>query len=143
MTNNEPTNKLHLGIYGVLKNNGNILLVKKIRGPYTGLYDLPGGKMEHGEQITEGLKREFIEETGVIVSKSELLCALVHNETFTYEGELISMHQVGIIHTVKDFDDSNIIEDMHEEDSAGAIWIPIEECTRDKLSPFAYKAINL
>lgn len=39
---------VHFGIYGIAlnKNRDKILLVKKTRGPYTGLYDLPGGTPE-------------------------------------------------------------------------------------------------
>jgi 8-oxo-dGTP diphosphatase len=39
----------HVGVYGVLVKNESLLLVRKSRGPYIGLFDLPGGKIEHGE----------------------------------------------------------------------------------------------
>lgn len=36
----------HLGVYGVLMKNNQILLIKKSRGPHKGKWDLPGGTIE-------------------------------------------------------------------------------------------------
>lgn len=35
--------KIYIGVYGIILNEGKILLIKKARGPYKGMYDLPGG----------------------------------------------------------------------------------------------------
>ena len=69
MLNNPNITKTHFGIYGILKQNGKILLIKKVRGPYKGLYDLPGGSPETGETKEETLKRELMEETSLKVKK--------------------------------------------------------------------------
>ena len=63
--------KTHFGVYGSIIKNGKILLIKKARGPYTGLYDLPGGGQEKGESYLETLTREIMEETGCEVIKAE------------------------------------------------------------------------
>ncbi len=135
-------NKLHLGVYAAIVKNDALLVIKKARGPYTGLLDLPGGRMEHGEAIHEALAREVLEETGVIAIKSELMEALTHQVEYDYEGERINMHQVGIIHHVTDFDDSNLIEDMHDQDSNGAVWISLKDCDLETLSPFAQQVVT-
>lgn len=36
----------HLGVYGLIIKNDNILLIKKYGGPYDGKLDLPGGAIE-------------------------------------------------------------------------------------------------
>ena len=53
----------HKGVYAIIKKNNQILVIRKARGPYTGLYDLPGGTPEDSETPEETLKREIKEET--------------------------------------------------------------------------------
>ena len=55
---------------GVISKGDKVLLVR--RNPndaFGGLYEIPGGKMEKGEGITEALVREIKEETGLRVIK--------------------------------------------------------------------------
>lgn len=43
------------------------LLLKRTKDPYAGLWAMPGGKIELGEQIEEAILREVYEETGLKV----------------------------------------------------------------------------
>ena len=43
---------------------GRVLLVRQIGGPYAGAWLLPGGGVDAGESLEEGLRREMREETG-------------------------------------------------------------------------------
>lgn len=43
---------------------GRVLLVKQTGGPYAGAWLLPGGGVDDGESVEEGLRREMREETG-------------------------------------------------------------------------------
>lgn len=55
----------HLGIYAVTRDDPRgLLVVRKTRGPYCGLHDLPGGSLHDGESLTQALQREVREETG-------------------------------------------------------------------------------
>ena len=53
-------------VYALLKYKENIVVILKKRWPFTGMYDLPGGKIEHWENHISALKRELEEETGYI-----------------------------------------------------------------------------
>lgn len=57
---------------GVLIEERALLLVKQ-RVSSTRNWSLPGGKLEHGETIEEGLTRELVEETGLSVTIEKLL----------------------------------------------------------------------
>lgn len=66
---------------GIVRNsNGDILL---INNPRRG-WEFPGGMIEEGENIPEGLAREITEETGVSVQVNELFC--VSSNTCSYPG---------------------------------------------------------
>ena len=137
------TEKTHLGIYGILIDSGKILLIKKSRGPYTGKLDLPGGKLEHGEDLKTALGRELQEETGVIVKDSKLVNNLTTRVTFQYEGEGIDMYHVGLIYRITWSDNEKLITDMDIEDSLGAEWVDIETIDLNNLSPFAKDVIKM
>ncbi len=58
--------------------NGKALLMRKD----SGLFDLPGGKVESGEDLFAALKREVKEETGLKVKKVEFISSWVkHHPT--------------------------------------------------------------
>src|SRR5262249_44317514 len=45
--------------------DGRVLIVRRARPPAEGIYTLPGGVVEAGETLTEAVKREIMEETGL------------------------------------------------------------------------------
>jgi mutator protein MutT len=47
--------------------NGSILLVERGKEPLKGYWSLPGGIVETGETLEEGIRREVVEETGLDV----------------------------------------------------------------------------
>ncbi|NWJ44540.1 MAG: NUDIX hydrolase [Chloroflexi bacterium] len=61
---------------GVLAHQGGVLLVANDYGYPELMWSLPGGRLEPGEQHKEGLRREFLEETGLQVTVGELLYAV-------------------------------------------------------------------
>jgi ADP-ribose pyrophosphatase YjhB (NUDIX family) len=128
--------KTHLGVYGVLVHEGQILLIKKARGPYTGKLDLPGGKLEHGEDLQVALAREFLEETGVVVKSAALLTNLTARVRFESEGEEIEMYHVGLIYKITDYDLSGLDTGKRFEDSAGPVWLAVKDAKTGNLSPF-------
>lgn len=51
-----------------LVDGGRILLIRRARGDYPGLWGLPGGKIESGEHVSEAAAREIREECGIEAS---------------------------------------------------------------------------
>lgn len=52
----------------VIKREGALLLVQRGRPPSTGLWTIPGGRVEPGESDAAAVTREVFEETGLIVT---------------------------------------------------------------------------
>lgn len=134
--------KTHLGIYGVILNDNNILLIKKSRGPYKGKLDLPGGKLEHGEALLDGLAREIKEETGLIAKSFKLYDNYSIIVDFNDAEKEISMYHVGLLYVVTVASIDDIKETTDEEDSLGAAWHPIATLDSEQLSPFAKMAVK-
>src|SRR5579883_495749 len=65
-----------VGVGGVVINQGRALLVKRARQPALGEWTIPGGLLEVGETLVQGVERELREETGLIVRVVELIEAL-------------------------------------------------------------------
>lgn len=61
------------GVQGILERDGRVLLARRGREPRLGFWDLPGGFLHETESATDGLRREFLEETGLEVEPVQLL----------------------------------------------------------------------
>src|SRR2546429_9311860 len=58
---------------GFMVEAGRVLLVKGGHEPLAGEWSIPGGILELGETVREGVAREALEETGLTVEPLELL----------------------------------------------------------------------
>lgn len=56
-----------VGVGALIFRRGRILLVERGREPMRGYWSLPGGALEAGERLVDGVRREVLEETGLIV----------------------------------------------------------------------------
>ena len=54
-----------IGVGGVVFIGGRVVLVKRRHAPLAGQWSLPGGAIELGETLHEGLRRELSEEIGI------------------------------------------------------------------------------
>jgi len=128
------------GVYGVAKENEKILLVIQKSGPFTGLFDLPGGGIEFGEDPIRALHREFIEETGMdfrsmnqIDNFSSVTRAPAINGKPGYE-----FHQIGLIYSVEGLHDV-------EENQKSLLkydWVDTRTLRKDGVSAFVWAIIQ-
>lgn len=51
--------------------DGRVMLTRRARDPYAGMWDLPGGFLQEQEHPLDGLRRELLEETGLDVEPVE------------------------------------------------------------------------
>jgi 8-oxo-dGTP diphosphatase len=56
-----------LGVGALILRDGAILLVERGQQPLAGYWSLPGGILETGESLADGVRREVLEETGLVV----------------------------------------------------------------------------
>src|SRR6266851_4531172 len=62
-----------VGIGGVIIDQGRTLLIRRGGEPLRGEWSIPGGTLEIGESLEEGVARELLEETGIEVRVLELI----------------------------------------------------------------------
>ena len=132
--------RAHLGVYGIIKQNNQILLIKKARGPYTGLYDLPGGTPENNETPEETVTREIKEETNCdVISKTNKREHTVLFNQFTPASGLTGcMQHTGILFDITV--NGNPATTGDGLDSNGAEWVDIDTLSPANASPFTLLA---
>ena len=143
MSKENTTQYSYTGVYGIYIKDEAVLLIKKSRGPYEGMYDLPGGGIETGETIEECLKREFVEEVGCEIT-SQIFLSENEYTTENYRGKPFRHFGTYFIVSLS----SDKIKTVADgEDSLGAEFIDLNILDEIKISPIAKpmieKAINL
>lgn len=145
MTNLTNTTKEYTGVYGIHLNAHNqVLLILKARGPYKGMYDLPGGGIEAGETKEKALKREYEEEIGSSPVSSKFL----HEDSIVFpyisqaKGKVNFRHK-GYFYLVSLAHETKIKTSPDGFDSMGAIYINAKDIIEEKVivAPMARKAI--
>ena len=62
-----------VGVGALILRRNSILLVQRGREPLKGRWSIPGGAMETGERVSDGLRREVREETGLEITPGPLV----------------------------------------------------------------------
>jgi len=62
-----------IGVGAVIVEGGRALLVRRATEPLKGEWSVPGGMLELGEKLRDGVRREALEETGLEVEPGEVL----------------------------------------------------------------------
>jgi len=80
-----------LGVGAVIVDRGRVLLVRRGNEPMKGHWTLPGGLLELGERLMDGVVREVQEETGLLVECLELIELI---DRIHREGTRVQYHYV-------------------------------------------------
>src|ERR1700704_3569928 len=72
-TSREYPDRPVVGIGGVIIDQDRTLLIRRGNEPLLGEWSIPGGTLELGESLQEGVARELLEETGIEVRVLELI----------------------------------------------------------------------
>jgi ADP-ribose pyrophosphatase YjhB (NUDIX family) len=135
----------HLGGYGICLNNDKLLVISKGGGPYIGRYDLPGGTIEANESLISAVQREFLEETGITVEIVENVgvCDYLVPYEFISRGTT-HVHHVAVFYLVQVIGGTlaQYPEKFEDQDSLGALWVPVNEITVDNSSPLVLQTVE-
>ncbi len=110
----------------ILNEKGEVLLLREAAsykdGTNIGKYDVPGGRIDSNESLSDALYREVMEETGLAVQQSELLD--VH-DTFNEKGNE-TWHIVRLFYKVLCGGEEVILSKDHAE----YVWTSAEEAIK-------------
>jgi 8-oxo-dGTP diphosphatase len=133
----------HLGVYALINVQNQVALILKSRGPYTGSWDLPGGKIEFGESPLQALSREVQEEVGLRVLTATPLdipsiWVVFNNES----GEATELHHLGIIFTCEVSAPEKLRGTGDDQDVSESRWFSLAEARDLKLTPLAHTVLK-
>jgi mutator protein MutT len=112
-----------IGVGAVVVKDGSLLMVQRGEDPYAGLWSVPGGMLEHGEYLTDAVRREVLEETGIEVQVGELLGVLEF-----WRGP----HYVILDYVATTSSDE---EPKPGDDAAEVRWVPLDEVPSMECTP--------
>jgi 8-oxo-dGTP diphosphatase len=73
MTKRDYPERPIVGVGAVIVNGDRVLIVRRAKEPLKGQWSIPGGMLELGEKLREGLAREVREETALEVEVGDVL----------------------------------------------------------------------
>ncbi len=113
-----------VGVAAIVLRDGQVLLVQRGREPARGLWGLPGGMLELGETLAEGVRREVLEECGVEIEVGPLVGVFEPRQRDN-EG-LLRYHYV-----VLDYLAYYVSGELQAaDDAADACWVGLDELDR-------------
>jgi 8-oxo-dGTP diphosphatase len=92
---------------GIIKNNQQVLIIKRKEKEGLLMWQFPGGEIEESESILEAAQREVKEETNIDCIAEKLLCERLHPYTKRYMYYIICSYKNGIpLSTDKDIEEA-------------------------------------
>ncbi|MFB6294396.1 MAG: NUDIX domain-containing protein [Candidatus Nanohaloarchaea archaeon] len=106
-----------VAVDAIVEVDSRIVLVKRGQDPFRGMWALPGGHVEEGEQVRDTVRREAREETGLDVAIDEIL-GVYDEPGRDPRGPVISI--VYVCST-----EQEVLE--ADTDAADADWSPVDD----------------
>lgn len=126
--------KFRVSVYGILR-KGNAILCQ--RHPELTTYGLPGGGVEIGESIEKALVREFEEETGLVVTRENLVS--VTEDFFTCGGQ--DAHTILVTYTVNEAG-GILLADGNNDDTREVKYIDLDDLTSKNTQRVFWKIVS-
>ncbi|BAU81487.1 hypothetical protein SLA_0533 [Streptomyces laurentii] len=136
-----PTPRSRVSAYAIAVDDERLLLTRlSDRSPVfaPGLWHLPGGGVDHGEQPVETLARELREETGLDLAEARLL----DSRAYTSVRGGTHWHLVALFYAVTLGPGTPRVTETDGSTEA-AHWVPLSELRAGGLSPAAADALRL
>lgn len=125
-----------VGVGGVVIAEGRTLLIRRGSAPLEGQWSIPGGTLEVGETLVEGVRRELAEETGLEVRVLELIEVF---ERISPDGEGKTRYHFVIL----DYLCERVRGDARAgSDVTDVAWAAESELARYDLTPTATRVIR-
>jgi ADP-ribose pyrophosphatase YjhB (NUDIX family) len=123
-----------VGVGGVVVHRQRALLIRRGCEPHKGQWSIPGGMLELGEELADGVRRELKEETGLDVEPLQMVAVF---DRITREGKRVKYHYV-IVDYVCRLKRGQL---KPASDVLDARWVRREEMPQYHLSEMATKVI--
>ncbi len=121
-------------VAALIANPKNQLLIVRTH-KWSGLWGIPGGKVEYGEEILTALRREMREEVGLEI----------HSERYAFLSEIIEdekfhkpMHFISLEYVAR-CDDDHVV---FNEEIAEFAWVTLEEAFRYPVNSYTLKLLE-
>lgn len=105
-----------LAVSAIAIQSGELLLIRRGRGPGAGSWSVPGGSVERGELLAESVVRELREETSL-----EGVCGPLVGVVERFDDD---RHIVILSYEVTVLDDQ---EPVAGDDAAEVAWVPLDD----------------
>jgi ADP-ribose pyrophosphatase YjhB (NUDIX family) len=112
-----------LAVGAIVIHDDSLLMVRRGHEPNKGLWTVPGGRVEAGEYLSDALRREVREETGIDIEVGDLLGIL------EVAGE---EHFVILDFLAQPLDDAT---PSASDDAAEARWVPLRDVAKLDCTP--------
>jgi 8-oxo-dGTP diphosphatase len=129
-----PIDKFNLRVYGLLIHNDAVLVTDEHRGgvPMT---KFPGGGLEKGEGLANGLKREFIEEINIAIDVKDFYYVndFLQISAFNKKDQLLSFYYKVETNQINGIPIATVKREIREGEQLFR-WVLIAELTADQFT---------
>jgi 8-oxo-dGTP diphosphatase len=112
-----------VAVGAIVIHDDSLLMVRRGREPNKGLWSVPGGRVEAGEYLSDALRREVREETGIDIEVGDLLGILEWAD---------DDHFVILDFLAQPLDDAT---PSASDDAVEARWVPLRDVAKLDCTP--------